>query len=103
MKGLRPLLLQKINIRLPGVDVMQLRIHRHLPEVDRLEAHSHRHGSRVSRKQRSPSLVSRARYQTPATTQGTHGDAQSLRVGARISLLERLIQHARTTADFAVN
>ncbi len=44
MKGLRPLLLQKINIRLPGVDVMQLRIHRHLPEVDRLETHSHRHG-----------------------------------------------------------
>jgi hypothetical protein len=101
MKGLRPLLLQKINIRLPGVDVMQLRIHRHLPEVDRLEAHSHRHGSRVLRKQR-PSLVSRVRHQTPATTQGTHGDAQSLRVGARISLLERLIQHARTTADFAV-
>lgn len=44
MKGLRPLLLQKINTRLPGVDVMQLRIHRHLPEVDRLETHSHRHG-----------------------------------------------------------
>ncbi len=41
MKGLRPLLLQKIDIRLPGMRLMRLRLHRHLPEVDLLETHSH--------------------------------------------------------------
>lgn len=41
MRGLRPLLLQKIDTRLPGVHLMRLRLHRHLPEVDSLETHSH--------------------------------------------------------------
>lgn len=41
MKGLRPLLLQKIDTRLPGIRLMRLRLHRHLPEVDSLETHSH--------------------------------------------------------------
>lgn len=41
VKGLRPLLLQRIDASLPGVKVMRLRLNRHLPEVDSLEAHTH--------------------------------------------------------------
>ena len=44
MKGLRPLLLQKVETRLPGLRLMRLRLHRHLPEVDSLDAHSHAWG-----------------------------------------------------------
>jgi AraC-like DNA-binding protein/mannose-6-phosphate isomerase-like protein (cupin superfamily) len=41
MKNYRPLLLQEIDVRLPGLRVRRLRMHRHLPEVDQLAEHSH--------------------------------------------------------------
>lgn len=41
VRGLRSLLLQKIDTRVPGIHLMRLRLHRHLPEVDSLETHSH--------------------------------------------------------------
>ena len=41
MKNYRPLLLQEIDVRLPGLHVRRLRLNRHLPEVDLLAEHSH--------------------------------------------------------------
>lgn len=41
MKNYRPLLLQEIDVRLPGLRVRRLRMNRHLPEVDILAEHSH--------------------------------------------------------------
>lgn len=41
MKHHRPLLLQEIDVRLPGLRVRRLRMNRHLPEVDKLAEHSH--------------------------------------------------------------
>ncbi len=41
MKHYRPLLLQEIEVRLPGLRVRRLRMNRHLPEVDMLAEHSH--------------------------------------------------------------
>lgn len=41
MKHYRPLLLQEIDVRLPGLRVRRLRMNRHLPEVDMLAEHSH--------------------------------------------------------------
>lgn len=41
MKHYRPLLLQELDVRLPGVRVRRLRLNRHLPEVDQLARHSH--------------------------------------------------------------
>ncbi|MCX6971960.1 MAG: AraC family transcriptional regulator [Verrucomicrobia bacterium] len=41
MKNYRPLLLQEIDVRLPGLRVRRLRMNRHLPEVDQLAEHSH--------------------------------------------------------------
>ncbi len=41
VKHYRPLILQEINVRLPGLRVRRLRMNRHLPEVDMLARHSH--------------------------------------------------------------
>ena len=41
MKHYRPLLLQELDVRLPGLHVRRLRLNRHLPEVDTLARHSH--------------------------------------------------------------
>jgi len=41
MKHYRPLLLQELDVRLPGVRIRRLRLNRHLPEVDQLAPHSH--------------------------------------------------------------
>lgn len=41
MKHYRPLILQEIDVRLPGLRVRRLRMNRHLPEVDHLAEHSH--------------------------------------------------------------
>jgi len=41
VKHYRPLLLQEIDVRLPGLRVRRLRMNRHLPEVDLLGEHSH--------------------------------------------------------------
>jgi len=41
MKHYRPLLLQEIDVRLPGLQVRRLRMNRHLPEVEILAEHSH--------------------------------------------------------------
>ncbi len=41
MKNFRPLLLRKMDVRLPGLRVRRLRMNRHLPEVDQLAEHSH--------------------------------------------------------------
>ncbi len=41
MKNYRPLLLQEIDVRLPGLHVRRLRLNRHLPEVDSLAEHNH--------------------------------------------------------------
>ena len=41
MKNYRPLILQEIDVRLPGFRVRRLRMNRHLPEVDILTEHSH--------------------------------------------------------------
>ena len=44
MRSFRSLLLKKIDIRLPGLSVLRLRLHRHLAQVDKVSAHSHSHG-----------------------------------------------------------
>lgn len=41
MKNYRPLLLQEMNVHLPGLRLRRLRLNRHLPEVDTLSEHSH--------------------------------------------------------------
>jgi len=41
MKHYRPLLLQEMDVRLPGLHLRRLRLNRHLPEVDLLATHSH--------------------------------------------------------------
>jgi AraC-like DNA-binding protein len=41
VKNYRPLLLQELNVRLPGLTLRRLRLNRHLPEVDSLSEHSH--------------------------------------------------------------
>ena len=42
MKNYRPLLIQDLNLQMPGIKVMRLRINRHLPEA-RWSEHSHEH------------------------------------------------------------
>jgi len=37
----RPLVLQEIEARLPGLTLHRLRLHRHLPEADAMDAHAH--------------------------------------------------------------
>jgi AraC-like DNA-binding protein len=44
MKSFRSLLLKKINIRMPGLSVLRLRLHRHLWQVDSVSPHSHSFG-----------------------------------------------------------
>ncbi|MFZ4682645.1 MAG: AraC family transcriptional regulator [Terrimicrobiaceae bacterium] len=44
MKHYRPLLLQELDVRLPGLHLRRLRLNRHLPEVDKLAEHSHTFG-----------------------------------------------------------
>jgi AraC-like DNA-binding protein len=41
VKNYRPLLLQELNVRLPGLTLRRLRLNRHLPEVDSLSPHTH--------------------------------------------------------------
>ncbi len=41
MKDYRPLLLQTLDVRLPGLRLRRLRLNRHLPEADALEEHRH--------------------------------------------------------------
>jgi AraC family transcriptional regulator, transcriptional activator of pobA len=41
MKHYRPLLLQELDVRLPGLHIRRLRLNRHLPEVDAVSPHSH--------------------------------------------------------------
>lgn len=41
MKDYRPLLLQTLDVRLPGLRLRRLRLNRHLPEADALEQHRH--------------------------------------------------------------
>lgn len=41
MRDVRPLLLQKLDLELPGIRLRRLSVHQHLPEVERLSAHSH--------------------------------------------------------------
>lgn len=43
MKGYRPLLMEKLGISLPGVEVIRLQLNEHLPG-ENLGTHSHRHG-----------------------------------------------------------
>jgi AraC-like DNA-binding protein len=42
MKEYRPLLLKDIDVRLPGLTLQRLCLHKHLPEADALEDHQHR-------------------------------------------------------------
>jgi len=44
VKHYRPLLLQELDVRLPGLHLRRLRLNRHLPEVDMLAEHSHAFG-----------------------------------------------------------
>jgi len=41
MKHYRPLLLQELDVRLPGLHIRRLRLNRHLPDVDTLARHAH--------------------------------------------------------------
>lgn len=41
IRNYRPLLLQEIGVRLPGIHLRRLRLNRHLREVDHLAAHQH--------------------------------------------------------------
>ena len=42
MKDYRPLLLQALDLRLPGLRLRRLCLHKHLPEADALEMHRHK-------------------------------------------------------------
>jgi len=42
VKEYRPVLLQTIDVRLPGLKIRRLCLHKHLPEADALEDHRHR-------------------------------------------------------------
>ncbi|GAB4177776.1 MAG: AraC family transcriptional regulator [Terrimicrobiaceae bacterium] len=42
MKEYRPLLLQTLDVRMPGLRLLRLRLNRHLPDADRLEEHRHK-------------------------------------------------------------
>ncbi|MFM8765957.1 MAG: hypothetical protein ACKOEZ_14155, partial [Spartobacteria bacterium] len=42
MKDYRPLLLQALDVRLPGLRMRRLCLHKHLPEADALEMHRHK-------------------------------------------------------------
>ena len=42
MKDYRPLLLNTIQVRLPGLEIRRLCLHKHLPDADALEDHRHR-------------------------------------------------------------
>ncbi len=44
VKHYRPLILQELDVRLPGLHLRRLRLNRHLPEVDMLNKHSHTFG-----------------------------------------------------------
>lgn len=44
VKHYRPLLLQELDVRLPGLRIRRLRLNRHLPEVDQFAEHSHSFG-----------------------------------------------------------
>lgn len=44
MKSFRSLILKKIDVRLPGLSVLRLRLQKHLNEVDSVESHSHSFG-----------------------------------------------------------
>lgn len=41
MKDYRPLLLQTLDVRLPGLHLRRLRLNRHLPDADALDEHRH--------------------------------------------------------------
>lgn len=41
MRDYRPLLLQTLDVRLPGLRLRRLRLNRHLPEADALDEHKH--------------------------------------------------------------
>lgn len=41
MRDYRPLLLQTLDVRLPGLHLRRLRLNRHLPEADALDEHQH--------------------------------------------------------------
>lgn len=42
MRKYQPLLLQKLDIRIPGIHVRQLAVHRHLPETTDIRPHAHK-------------------------------------------------------------
>lgn len=42
MRKFQPLVLQKLDIRIPGIHVSQLALHRHLPETTDVEPHAHK-------------------------------------------------------------
>lgn len=42
MKTIRPLIIQKLNLAMPGTTIHQVRIHRHLPESKTFRSHRHR-------------------------------------------------------------
>ncbi len=41
MRNYRPVLLKRLDIRLPGIHIRRLRLHRHLPETDTVADHRH--------------------------------------------------------------
>lgn len=41
MKNYRPLLLQEMDVRLPGLHLQRLRLNRHLPDLDQVAPHTH--------------------------------------------------------------
>jgi AraC family transcriptional activator of pobA len=42
VKEYRPLLLQTLDVRMPGLRLLRLRLNRHLPDADRLDEHRHK-------------------------------------------------------------
>ena len=43
MRNYRPIIIEKIGIKLPGIEILKLRLNEHLPEI-RSSFHSHEHG-----------------------------------------------------------
>ncbi len=41
MKNYRPLLIQQLRLRLPGVQIRRLSLNRHLPEAEWVRPHAH--------------------------------------------------------------
>jgi AraC-like DNA-binding protein len=73
MKRYQPLILQKLNVQVPGIKIHQLALHRHLPETTSVRPHAHRFGQCLL-------------YLTGQGTQQIQSHAHPIRAGTAVYL-----------------